>query len=36
MGLLENTTMGKFFLNQLLDVDEMEFNIIIERTQVDK
>lgn len=35
-GLLENTTMGKFFLTTLLAVDEMERNIIIERTQSGK
>lgn len=33
VGLLENTTMGKFFLTTLLAVAEMERNIIIERTQ---
>ncbi|MBX4258848.1 recombinase family protein [Clostridium estertheticum] len=33
VGLLENTTMGKFFLTTLLAVAEMERNNIIERTQ---
>lgn len=33
VGLLENTTMGRFFLTTLLAVAEMERNIIIERTQ---
>jgi DNA invertase Pin-like site-specific DNA recombinase len=33
VGLLENTTMGRFFLQTLLAVAEMERNIIIERTQ---
>ena len=32
-GLLENTTMGKFFLTTLLAVAKMERNNIIERTQ---
>lgn len=36
IGLLENTTMGKFFLTTLLAVAEMERNIIIERTQSGK
>ena len=36
VGLLENTTMGKFFLQTLLAVAEMERNIIIERTQEGK
>lgn len=36
VGLLENTTMGKFFLTTLLSVAEMERNIIIERTQSGK
>lgn len=36
VGLLENTTMGKFFLTTLLAVAEMERNIIIERTQAGK
>ena len=36
VGLLENTTMGKFFLTTLLAVAEMERNIIVERTQVGK
>ena len=33
VGLLENTTMGRFFLTTLLAVAEMERNIIVERTQ---
>ena len=33
IGLLENTTMGRFFLTTLLAVAEMERNMIIERTQ---
>ncbi|MGL5244943.1 MAG: recombinase family protein [Sarcina sp.] len=33
VGLLEDTTMGRFFLTTLLAVAEMERNIIIERTQ---
>ena len=33
VGLLENTTMGRFFLTTLLAVAEMERNMIIERTQ---
>lgn len=36
VGLLENTTMGKFFLQTLLAVAEMERNLIIERTQEGK
>lgn len=36
VGLLENTTMGKFFLTTLLAVAEMERNTIIERTQTGK
>lgn len=36
VGLLENTTIGKFFLTTLLAVAEMERNIIIERTQAGK
>ncbi|MCJ8341815.1 MAG: recombinase family protein [Cetobacterium sp.] len=36
VGLLENTTMGKFFLTTLLAVAEMEINIIVERTQSGK
>lgn len=36
VGLLENTTMGKFFLTTLLAVAEMERNTIIERTQSGK
>ena len=36
VGLLENTSMGKFFLTTLLAVAEMERNMIIERTQTGK
>lgn len=36
VGLLENTTMGKFFLTTLLAVAEMERNTIIERTHAGK
>jgi DNA invertase Pin-like site-specific DNA recombinase len=36
VGLLENTTMGKFFLTTLLAVAEMERNTLIERTQSGK
>lgn len=36
VGLLENTTMGKFFLTTLLAVAEMERNTILERTQAGK
>lgn len=36
VGLLENTSMGKFFLTTLLAVAEMERNTIIERTQAGK
>lgn len=36
VGLLENTTMDKFFLTTLLAVAEMERNTIIERTQAGK
>lgn len=36
IGLLENTTMGKFFLTTMLAVSEMERNTIIERTQAGK
>lgn len=36
VGLLENTTMGRFFLTTLLAVAEMERNMIIERTQAGK
>lgn len=36
VGLLENTSMGKFFLTTLLAVAEMERNTIIERTQKGK
>ena len=36
VGLLENTTMGRFFLQTLLAVAEMERNMIVERTQEGK
>lgn len=36
VGLLEDTTMGRFFLQTLLAVAEMERNLIIERTQEGK
>lgn len=36
VGLLENTTMGRFFLTTLLAVAEMERNLIIERMQEGK
>ena len=36
IGLLENTTMGRFFITTLLAVAEMERNTIIERTQAGK
>ena len=36
IGLLENTTMGRFFLTTLLAVAEMERNTIIERTAAGK
>lgn len=36
IGLLENTSMDKFFLTTLLAVAEMERNTIIERTQTGK
>ena len=36
VGLLEDTTMGKFFLTTLLAVAEMERNTIVERTQTGK
>lgn len=36
VGLLENTTMGNFFLQTLLAVAEMERNMIVERTQEGK
>ena len=36
VGLLEDTTMGRFFLTTLLAVAEMERNMIIERTQAGK
>ncbi|MEG0297609.1 MAG: recombinase family protein [Clostridium sp.] len=36
IGLLENTSMGKFFLTTMLAVAEMERNTIIERTQSGK
>jgi DNA invertase Pin-like site-specific DNA recombinase len=36
LGLLENTSMGKFFLTTLLAVAEMERNTIMERTSAGK
>ena len=36
VGLLENTTMGRFFLQSMLAVAEMERNMIVERTQEGK
>ncbi|MEG2412637.1 MAG: recombinase family protein [Clostridium sp.] len=36
VGLLENTSMGKFFLTTLFAVAEMERNTILERTQAGK
>ena len=36
LGLLENTSYGKFFLTTLLAVAEMERNTILERTQAGK
>lgn len=36
VGLLENTSMGRFFIQTLLAVAEMERNMIIERTQEGK
>lgn len=36
VGLLENTTVGRFFLQTLLAVAEMERNLIVERTQEGK
>ncbi|HDX9589489.1 TPA: recombinase family protein [Bacillus pseudomycoides] len=36
VGLLEDTTMGRFFLTTLLAVVEMERNLIVERTQEGK
>lgn len=36
VGLLENTTMGRFFLQTMLVVGEMERNLIMERTQEGK
>lgn len=36
VGLLENTTMGRFFLQTMLAVAEMERNLIVERTQEGK
>ncbi|MGG1630324.1 recombinase family protein [Rossellomorea sp. NRS-1567] len=36
VGLLENTTMGRFFLQTLFAVAEMERNLIVERTQEGK
>ncbi|REK59828.1 MAG: recombinase family protein [Geobacillus sp.] len=36
VGLLENTTMGRFFLQTLLAVAGMKRNLIVERTQEGK
>lgn len=36
VGLLENTTTGRFFITTLLAVAEMERNMILERTQAGK
>lgn len=36
VGLLENTSMGKFFITTLLAVAELERNQIVERTQTGK
>lgn len=36
VGLLENTTMGKFFITTMLAVAEMERSTIMERTQAGK
>jgi len=36
VGLLEDTTMGRFFLQTMLAVAEMERNMIVERTQEGK
>jgi DNA invertase Pin-like site-specific DNA recombinase len=36
VGLLENTTIGRFFLQTLFAVAEMERNLIVERTQEGK
>ena len=36
IGLLENTVMGRFFLQTMLAVAEMERNMIVERTQEGK
>lgn len=36
VGLLEDTTMGNFFITTMLAVAEMERNLIIERTQAGK
>lgn len=36
VGLLENTSMGQFFLTTLLAVAQMERNMIVERTQEGK
>lgn len=36
VGLLENTSMGRFFLQTLLAVAELERNMIVERTQEGK
>ena len=33
VGLLENTTMGRFFLQTMLAVAEMEHNMIVEHIQ---
>ena len=36
IGLLENTSMGNFFITTLLAVAELERNMILERTQAGK
>ncbi|MED1379951.1 MULTISPECIES: recombinase family protein [Bacillus] len=36
VGLLENTTMGRFFIQTMLAVAEMERSLIVERTQEGK
>lgn len=36
IGLLEDTTMGRFFMTTMLAVAEMERNLILERTQAGK
>lgn len=36
VGLLDDSTMGNFFISTLLAISEMERNIIIERTQAGK